>query len=300
MKRFTHSRLVRGSLLSGIVAIVAGTAGCASSGLAQGPRVTPTQAFSDSRAVITAAMLGGPALSPIFTVQGLLEDASGPVNTTMQVYALIRETPEAGGEVIFETERTPMVVVDGLFTIELELPDPEDLAMAGDLVVDLRNLDDDLPVAGPLPMRFAPRAWAAQYARQAGSASSATTAVNAISANSANTAAVANALTNDQTASISLVNGFENYLFSYDIAQATRVGNMVFLSGLVDTDNATSSIFATLPANMRPAGRHIFSASANGQYIRVDVLASGQMTLVSPLPAVGWFSLSGMAFPVAP
>lgn len=282
-----------------IMAVVTGAAlsGCATR--QAGPTTPNTGPIAGDRMVITAAVFGGPALSPIFTIQGVLADGAGPVNGSIPVYALIRETEAAGGEVIFETPETVLVADEGLFALELTLPDPEDLANAGDLIVELYNASDDTKVGAPLPMRFTPRAWTAEFARTAESAGSALAANSANTANFANSAAVADTLSNDRSIGLDYSAGYENYGFGYDDARATRVGNIVFLSGLVEMTGGGGGVIAILPADMRPIGRHIFSASSNGQYVRVDVLADGRVQLLTP-PQVGWFSLTGLSFPVAP
>ena len=151
-------------------------------------------------------------------------------------------------------------------------------------------------------MLFTPRAWSAQYASRAGEAESAGTASFASSAGSAQSAAVAGTLAGSSTIELQLVNGYTNYGNTYDVARATRVGNMVYLSGLGDESGVFSgSVFAELPEEFRPIGRHLFIVpnSIFNSQIRVDVLPSGSITRITG-GGLDWFSLTGISYPVAP
>jgi hypothetical protein len=258
---------------------------------------TDAGALPGDGAVITAAVFGSLEPSPVFTVQGLLEIKGEPVTDSLVVIAVIDDV--SANTVIFESEPLTLEVVDGRFTRTINLPEAQEIAGAGDLAVSFIDAKSGQPVGGALPITFAPRAWAAQYAAQAGTASTAGSASSAGTANFATTAGTAAALTNDSSVLLELEPGYGNYGAGYDQLRATRVGNMVFLSGLPQTLGAGIGTFATLPEGMRPSGRHIFSASSNGQYVRVDVLADGRISLLT-MPQVGWFSVTGLSFPVAP
>ena len=277
-------------------------AGCSS---APGTHLNAGQFESPHAFTMTAAMLGEPAVSAVFTVQGRLEDAGGPVTDNIPVIALYRETEAAGGEVVFETPVLPLVVQDGLFTVELPLLEAEELAFAPDLEVVFIDAVTEVPIGAPIALRFTPRAWAAEFARfadtaaSAGTAASVTTAASANSASFATSAAVADALSDQQTIEPVLAAGFSNYGFTYDGLRATRVGNMVFLSGTVRSDTGSTGVFATLPPSMHPLGRHTFNVISGNSTTRVDVRDNGSLFLVNP-PNNDWFSVSGIAYPVAP
>lgn len=248
--------------------------------------------------VITAAMFGDPALNPVFTVQGLLEIKGEPVTADITVVALI--TDVSIEDVIFETKPFVLNAVEGRFTENVPLPEPQTFVESGDLAVSFIDAATGDPVGGLIPMTFAPRAWAAQYAATAGDAGFAAEAGFASQAGNAQTANVAGSLAGNTTFDLQLINGYDNYGNTYDTAKATRIGNMVFLSGLV-SEPGGSTLFAELPVGFRPAARHLFWVpnSLNANQIRVDVLPDGRLLRITG-GSLDWFSLSGIAFPVAP
>lgn len=73
---------------------------------------------------------------------------------------------------------------------------------------------------------------------------------------------------------------------------ATR-GGAVHLSGRVSS--GTGTIF-TLPTGSRPKYRLSFTAAADGALAQVDVLTTGEVTVVTPSTAPTWLSLDGLVF----
>ena len=99
------------------------------------------------------------------------------------------------------------------------------------------------------------------------------------------------------------VNGWKGYGGGYPEPTATRIGDMVYLQSLVRKSSGGKwGHLATLPANMRPASRLVFSANNHERASRVDILNDGRIgwqtgTLSAAAGgSKGWLSLSGLAF----
>jgi hypothetical protein len=95
---------------------------------------------------------------------------------------------------------------------------------------------------------------------------------------------------------LELANGVTAYTGGGGYAQPTvyTSGDIVILSGLV-TLGSTADI-GTLPANLRPRGRMVFTVWSGTSYARVDVQTNGLITVVGRRSS--WISLNGITFSI--
>lgn len=95
---------------------------------------------------------------------------------------------------------------------------------------------------------------------------------------------------------LTLANSWVNYAGGFLGARYKKIGNMVFVEGLVKDGLATYHI-GTLPVGFRPSASLIFPAVAGGNTMgRVDVRSDG--LIVHSSGSNTYFSLSNIAFPV--
>jgi len=99
------------------------------------------------------------------------------------------------------------------------------------------------------------------------------------------------------------VGGWKGYGGGYPEPTATRIGDVVYLQSLVrNFSGGKWGHIATLPENMRPSARIVFSANNHERASRLDVLPDGRVgwqagTLSREAGgSKGWLSLSGLAF----
>lgn len=94
-----------------------------------------------------------------------------------------------------------------------------------------------------------------------------------------------------------LQNGWIPYDANYSNAALYRkIGNVVFLRGLVKNGSSATAVVFTLPAGYRPAIIHLFACEANDTIARVQVDAAGVITPGAG-SSTGWLSLSNIIFP---
>ncbi len=147
------------------------------------------------------------------------------------------------GETIRSFAVDDVVAADGLFTVEVPLPDTEALLAAGPITAQINSRDFG-DIGGAITVGYTPRAWTAQRA------ASAQLADTALKADFAETAGTADAISN--TERITLV---PEPPFSGGAVIASRVGDLVYLSGsiTVSPDSSfISEIVPTLPDGFRP------------------------------------------------
>lgn len=89
--------------------------------------------------------------------------------------------------------------------------------------------------------------------------------------------------------------GWGSYGGGYHGAEYKKVGDIVFLRGMVVRSSGSATTIFTLPSGYRPTNSMVFSQIANDAVARVAVDASGNVVLqvgaVSP-----WVNLTGVAF----
>ena len=101
---------------------------------------------------------------------------------------------------------------------------------------------------------------------------------------------------------LTLQNGWVNYGGGYtDVAISKSSAGVVFLKGLIKSGNtAAGTVLTTLPPGYRPSGRLIFAQATNGDNLRIDVAANGQVMIYNPVAgSAGWTNLTGIKFVAA-
>lgn len=88
--------------------------------------------------------------------------------------------------------------------------------------------------------------------------------------------------------------GWANYGSGWNNGQVKKVGDLVFLRGLVYRFSGSDTTIATLPAGSRPPAGVIFAVDTNSGSGRVDIDSTGVVTLSSG--GAGNVSLSGIVF----
>lgn len=98
--------------------------------------------------------------------------------------------------------------------------------------------------------------------------------------------------------SLPLINGWVAYGSGFQAPRMRKVGDIVYIEGLVNGVAATSIALALLPAGMVPVtGATIFSQHGVSGAVRVDVYTSGQINATVSLP-YDYLSLAGIHFSV--
>jgi len=96
------------------------------------------------------------------------------------------------------------------------------------------------------------------------------------------------------------VNGYVNYGGVFEGAGYASDNGAVYLTGLVShTAFPKGKPIFTLPADMAPSSREVFTSLAANQAARVDVLTTGDVILMSTVATSGWVSLSNVHFRTA-
>lgn len=79
----------------------------------------------------------------------------------------------------------------------------------------------------------------------------------------------------------------------YQGGQYRKIGDIVFLRGVVTRTSGADTLIATLAAGYRPAAAELFNITSNGAFGYVDISTTGTITLTSGNP---WVSLAGIVF----
>ena len=84
---------------------------------------------------------------------------------------------------------------------------------------------------------------------------------------------------------------------TFAIPKATKIGNVVYLRGLIRGGSANTNI-AILPDNWKPSRRRVFvSAQSNNKSSRIDVHPNGHVKLNGGITE-NWICLDDVAFVV--
>lgn len=94
---------------------------------------------------------------------------------------------------------------------------------------------------------------------------------------------------------VSFNTGWTDYGGSYQTAQYKKVGDLVFLRGLVKRTSGSSTTILTLPAGYRPPSQCLFPASSFDAYARIDIDTSGNVIMMLGSPT-NWVGLDGIVF----
>lgn len=95
---------------------------------------------------------------------------------------------------------------------------------------------------------------------------------------------------------VSFNTGWGNYGGGYNNAQYKKVGDLVFLRGLVARSSGTETKIFTLPSGYRPTAQCLFSNITNGGQGRIDVETDGDVQYVSG--GYSWVQLDGLVFSI--
>lgn len=82
-------------------------------------------------------------------------------------------------------------------------------------------------------------------------------------------------------AGLSFATGWENYNSGYEQARYKKVGDLVFVQGLVKRTSGSSLTIGTLPVGYRPPERLLLHTEGSGGTQRIDVLADGTIVVQS-------------------
>lgn len=88
--------------------------------------------------------------------------------------------------------------------------------------------------------------------------------------------------------------GWANYGGGYHNGSLKRVGDLVFLRGLVYRFTGTGTVIATLPSGYRPASTCVMWVQTNTGGGRIDIWTDGTINYVSG--GLTWISLDGLVF----
>lgn len=92
--------------------------------------------------------------------------------------------------------------------------------------------------------------------------------------------------------------GFSDYGFAYDLGTFYKDAERVYLQGLVLVSGPFSGVIATLPVGYRPAARLMTVANRNEGTCRIDITATGEVTVMLCTGSGSFLSLTGISFRV--
>jgi hypothetical protein len=195
----------------------------------------------------------------------------------------------------------------GRFQVDMPLGDPITMSSYDNLYLDIRETGGSL--IATIPVQYAPRAWYSQHSISSTLAETATFAQDAGLAQQAITAisaTQADELTNDQTVTLTLESWCSPGAAT---PKATRVGNMVHLTGMVVVSSPVDAgiPFAWLPPEMTPSQVFTLTADTKGIIngsevtpIHLSVRTDGQIRNFSAINQTNdqnyFFILNGCSF----
>ena len=95
---------------------------------------------------------------------------------------------------------------------------------------------------------------------------------------------------------LSFGSGWASYGGGFNSGQYKKVGDIVFLRGLVARTSGVGTTIATLPSGYRPAAQCVFITNATDAFGRVDVQTDGVILLNNGTPT--YVQLDGLSFSV--
>ncbi len=102
------------------------------------------------------------------------------------------------------------------------------------------------------------------------------------------------------TIDLKLMNGWQNYGGTYARARARKIGDTVFLEGLIKHGSSNgASTFTVLPEGFRPkSGRRIFAGCQNGNAFaaRIDIEINGNVNVQHKPATHRWVPLDNIVF----
>lgn len=95
---------------------------------------------------------------------------------------------------------------------------------------------------------------------------------------------------------LSFGSGWANYGGAYQTGQIKKVGDFIFLRGLVYRFTGSGTVIATLPSGHRPPAQCLIGIHTNTGLGRIDIQTNGQIVLVGG--GADWVSLDGIVFSI--
>lgn len=95
---------------------------------------------------------------------------------------------------------------------------------------------------------------------------------------------------------LSFGSGWANYGGAYQTGQYKKVGDIVFLRGLVARTSGVGTTIATLPVGYRPPAQCLYIMNTDTGAGRLDIQTDGQIIATSG--GTGWVQLDGLSFSV--
>ena len=96
---------------------------------------------------------------------------------------------------------------------------------------------------------------------------------------------------------LSFGSGWANYGGAYQAGQYKKVGDLVFLRGLVARTSGVGVTIATLPSGFRPPAQCLYIMNTNTGAGRLDIQTDGQIVATSG--GADWVQLDGISFSTA-
>jgi hypothetical protein len=97
--------------------------------------------------------------------------------------------------------------------------------------------------------------------------------------------------------SVTYNTGWVDYDATWNGAQYKKVGDLVFLRGLVKRTSGAETIIFTLPAGFRPPKYVMFPQLSNDALSRIDIYTDGTVNMLLG-SATSWVGLSGIVFSI--
>lgn len=95
---------------------------------------------------------------------------------------------------------------------------------------------------------------------------------------------------------LSFGSGWTDYGGAYQIGQYKKVGDLIFLRGLVKRTSGSGTTIATLPSGYRPSAQTLFVTISSDLLARIDIDTSGN--IVMAIGSAAWISLDGLYFSI--
>ena len=93
---------------------------------------------------------------------------------------------------------------------------------------------------------------------------------------------------------LSFGSGWVDYGGAYQIGQYKKVGDLIFLRGLVKRTSGSGTTITTLPSGYRPPAQLLFGVHTNTGFGRLDIDSSGNVSLQGG--GADWVQLNGLVF----
>jgi hypothetical protein len=95
-------------------------------------------------------------------------------------------------------------------------------------------------------------------------------------------------------AALTFNTGWANFGGSNGNAQYKKVGDLVFLRGLITRSSGSETVIGTLPEGFRPPAAYYYTTASDSGYGRLHITSAGQV--IYGAGGLTWFSLSGIVF----